>query len=232
MGYWLSQASQGALQREAMEMMGYDAMTVGSQDLGLGVDQLRSLADEASFSILSANLVERETGLPAFTPYVVIERGGVRLGVLGLTEDSALDSAPDGQAYEMLPYQITVSAYLDDLAAQSDLIVLLSHVGLYDDKLLAEQFGAIDAIIGGRNARRMVAPEIIDGTPIVQLGARGEDLGVLQMALDDKNPVVHRWRVLGLGPEFHDHADMLDLVGRYRDSLQPPTVVPTQEPRY
>jgi len=148
MGYWLSQASEGALTREAMDQMGYDAMAVGRLDLTMGVAHLRAIADEASFAVLSANLVRRETGLPVFNPYIVIQRDGVRVAILGLTEDVALDDAPDGESYELLPYDVTLASYLEDMAAQSDLIVVLSHVGLLDDNLLAESFAGIDVIIG------------------------------------------------------------------------------------
>ncbi len=230
LGYWLSQASGGALVREAMDEMGYDAMAVGGLDLTLGVEALRAVADEASFSVLSANLVERETGRPVFAPYIVVHRGGIRLGVLGLTEDVALEGVPDGEAYEVLPYDATLSAYLDDVAAQSDVVVLLSHVGLYDDKLLAERFSAIDVIVGGRNARRMVAPEIIGETAIVQLGARGEEMGLLRIALGENlTPLAHEWRVMPLGPEYQEDADVSALVHRYRQTIQPPTAVPTSE---
>lgn len=228
MGYWLSEASQGALTREAMDQMEYDAMAVGGLDLKLGVAHLRAVADEASFAILSANLVERESGLPVFSPYIVIQRRGVRMGVLGLTEDVALDKAPDSDSYEILPYDVTLSAYLDDVAAQSDIVVLLSHVGVFDDKLLAERFDAIDVIIGGRNARRMIAPEVINDTIIVQLGARGEEIGKIEIALgDDQRPVANRWHVLTLGPEYPDDTAMAALVQRYRETLRPPTAIPS-----
>jgi 2',3'-cyclic-nucleotide 2'-phosphodiesterase (5'-nucleotidase family) len=230
MGYWLSQASGGTLIREAMDEMGYDAMAVGGLDLTLGVEALRAVADGAAFSVLSANLVERETGRPVFAPYIVVHRGDVRVGVIGLTENDALEGVPDGEAYEVLLYDATLSAYLADVTAQSDVVVLLSHVGLYDDKLLAERFDAIDVIVGGRNARRMVAPEIIGETIIVQLGARGEELGLLQLALDDKMiPLAHEWRVIPLGPEYPDDPAMSSLVHRYRQTLRPPTDVPTRE---
>jgi len=208
--------------REAMDEMGYDAMAVGGLDLTLGVDNLRAVADEASFAVLSANLVERKTGLPVFAPYIVIRRRGVRLGVLGLTEDTALEGVPDGKAYEVVPYEATLSAYLDDVAAQSDIVVLLSHVGLFDDKLLAERFGVIDVIVGGRNARRMVAPETIRGTTIVQLGARGAEIGLLKIALNDEmTPVAHQWRVLSLGPEYPDDTKMCIGTKRHSNRRRP-----------
>ena len=224
LGYALSQESGGALTREAMDLMGYDAMAVGGGDLALGVAHLRALADEAAFAVLAANLVSRETGLPIFSPYVVIQRGGVRVGILGLTEDTALDQAPDAESYDVLSYDDTVAAYIEDVASQSDLIVLLSHVGLQDDKLLAERHDAIDVIVGGRNARRMVVPEIVNGAVIVQIGARGEDLGKIEIALDeDSRPVANRWQVISLGPEFSDDPAVASLVLRYRIAAQSPT---------
>lgn len=207
--------------------MGYDAMAVGGGDLELGVAHLVDQADKASFAVLSANLISRESGLPVFSPYVVIQRAGVRVGVLGLTEDTALDQAPDGEDYEILSYDATVSTYIDDVAAQSDVIVLLSHIGLQDDRLLAESFDAIDVIVGGRNARRMAAPEIVNGTTIVQLGARGEDLGKIEIALDSHNrPEAFRWQVIALGPEFTDDPQVAALVHRYRAAALSATATP------
>jgi len=224
LGYGTSYEQGGALTREAMDLMGYDAMAVGGVDLELGVAHLRSVADEAGFAVLSANLVSRDTGLPPFSPYVIIQRAGVRVGILGLTEDTALDQAPDAESYEVLAYDATLVAYIDDVAGQSDLVVLLSHVGLQDDKLLAETYDAIDVVIGGRNARRLLAPESVNGTPIVQLGARGEDLGRLEIALDgDNRPIASRWQVIALGPEFADDPEVASLVHRYRVAAQSPT---------
>ena len=154
----------------------------------------------------------------------LVERAGVRVGILGLTEDTALDQAPDAESYEVLAYDATLAAYIDDVASQSDLVVLLSHVGLQDDKLLAETYDAIDVVIGGRNARRLLAPESVNGTPIVQLGARGEDLGRLEIALDgDNRPIASRWQVIALGPEFADDPEVASLVHRYRVAAQSPT---------
>jgi len=75
----------------------------------------------------------------------------------------------------------------------------------------------------------MISPAIVNDAIIVQLGSRGEDLGKLEIALDQNNkPLSHRWQVLALGPEYPDDPAIVSLVQRYRAILQPPTVVPTE----
>ncbi len=69
---------------EIMNFMGYDAGTVGNHDVETGRHTLDRWAEQCEMPILGANIIDVATGQPHFTPYTVIERGGVRIAVLGL----------------------------------------------------------------------------------------------------------------------------------------------------
>jgi len=60
--------TKGGVIIEAMNMLGYDAMTVGEHDLQLGLEVVREREEEAEFPFLSANLVLADTNELLFAP--------------------------------------------------------------------------------------------------------------------------------------------------------------------
>ena len=75
-------------------------MTLGNHEFDRGQAFLNACIGEAGFPILCANVVERATGalIPGTRPYVLLERAGVRIGVLGITT-------------EYTPYMVTAASF-------------------------------------------------------------------------------------------------------------------------
>ena len=71
----------------------YDAVALGDQDFGLGVQELRSLADEHKLPLICAN-VRDEAGSLVFPPHVVRQAGGRRIGIFAVIADQAYGSPP------------------------------------------------------------------------------------------------------------------------------------------
>lgn len=115
---------------DAYNYMGYQAMAVGAFELAAGMDELLDLAKRAKFPFLSANLANRKTGELYFKPHTILEAGGVRVGVIGLTLDSLtrpyLDEvAPDAELRDPVAAVRKSAAELRD---KTDLIIALSHL--------------------------------------------------------------------------------------------------------
>ena len=64
--------------------LGYDAGNVGNHDVETGLTVLNRVTKSCHFPVLGANIVDTATGKPAFQPYTVFERDGVKIAVLGL----------------------------------------------------------------------------------------------------------------------------------------------------
>ncbi len=64
--------------------MGFDAATIGNHDIETGHKVYDRWISQNRFPTLGANVVDTSTGEPYLTPYTVLERGGVRIAVLGL----------------------------------------------------------------------------------------------------------------------------------------------------
>jgi len=217
LGQMLALQSEGRVIVEAMQAMGYDAMTVGQADFMKGVDVLLQRAQEAEFAIVSCNIVSTDTGEPILKPYTVLERGGLRFGILGVSEPGIAKFPTSGmENIQILDPVETVREYLPEVQAQSDVVILLSHIGFEEDRLLAEAVPGIDIIIGGRTRQIMTAPERVGQTIIVQMGYDGEWMGKLHVAWNSERQITGASvEVLDLGPNVRDNPELAELVESY-----------------
>lgn len=218
-GERLALESDGEVVVAAMNQMGYDAMAVGSVEFWKGEQVLMQRAEQAAFPVLSCNLVIAETGKLLLDPYVIIERGGLRIGLLGVTELDALQGW--GDAVARLAIQEPVAAvqrYLPEVAGQSDLVILLSHLGYEEDLALIDRVPGIDLVVGGRSRKLMEAPEQRGATLVVQVGYDGEWLGRLDVDVDDQGDIVWLdYEVLFMRPDVPDDLEMARLVAEYAE---------------
>jgi 2',3'-cyclic-nucleotide 2'-phosphodiesterase / 3'-nucleotidase len=92
-----------------MNLMKYDAATIGNHDIEAGPDVYNRLKDEFNFPYLGANILDAETGTPYFKPYTVIRRQRLNIVVLGLTTPSVPNWLPQ-HLWEGLVFQDMVEA--------------------------------------------------------------------------------------------------------------------------
>jgi 2',3'-cyclic-nucleotide 2'-phosphodiesterase (5'-nucleotidase family) len=223
-GQWLGLQSEGKVVVEAMNLMGYDAMNIGQTDLSKGLEVLQARAQEAEFPFLSANLVWQESGAPVFEPYVILERGGLQVGLIGVTGQDALQGlermAPGAAMRDPVE---SVRQALAEIADQVDLVILLSHLGLEEDKALAAQVPGLDVILGGKTRQLMRAPEWVGQTAITQVGYDGEWLGRLDVAREPGKAITATSEILYMRPDVADDPALAEMVTRYKELYPEPT---------
>jgi 2',3'-cyclic-nucleotide 2'-phosphodiesterase (5'-nucleotidase family) len=230
-GQWLSLKTNGQVMVEAMNMMGYDALTVGQMDLAMGLDALKQRETEAKFTLLSANLVGISDQKPLFTPYTTLERGGARIGIIGLTEPKATEAPGVADKATVLDPVETALKYVAELRPKVDVLIILSHLGLDQDQALAQAVPGIDVIIGGLTRQSMPEPIQVGNTLIVQQGYRGEWIGVLTAQFDAQGQATNfAEKSLALTPDYTDDADMAALVQKWAALYPSPTPPPTPVP--
>lgn len=70
----------------AMNAMHYDAAAIGNHEYNYGVPYLDSAVRQAKFPFLSANTYRIDpAGIHAYRPWTIIERAGVKIGIVGAT---------------------------------------------------------------------------------------------------------------------------------------------------
>jgi len=228
LGAWVSLASEGRVTIEAMNAMGYDAMGVGMMEGIRGLDVLLARAEEASFPILSANLVYAGEGRLVLEPYTVIERDGTTFGILGLTDRSFVQGSElQSQVVVQDPTE-AAARYVPDLRAQADVIIVLSTLGRDADQALATAVSGIDVIVGAGSSILMQEPLRSGSSLIVQQGYLGEWLGVAHIRYDAKGELVEATaRSVALTPDYADDPALAAIVARYKQQYPTPTPRPT-----
>ena len=77
---------KGDVEIGLMNVMGYDAATIGNHEFDFGVENMARLFKKANFPIVCANYDFTGTPLEGIVkPYTVIKRDGVKIGVFGVS---------------------------------------------------------------------------------------------------------------------------------------------------
>jgi 2',3'-cyclic-nucleotide 2'-phosphodiesterase (5'-nucleotidase family) len=162
-----------------MDAAGYDAQAVGNREFHYFFPALQARASRMRHPLVCTNLEDtRERPLP-FAPSLRFDfagNGSARVGihVLGLL----VMQYPTGSPWErvfgwrFLNPWVAVEPYANAVPA-TDLLVVLSHIGLKLDRELAARVPRIDLILGGHSHDTLSEPEYVGAVPIVHAGAFG-----------------------------------------------------------
>ncbi len=183
-----TEGSDGAVNVELLNDAGYEAATLGNNE-GLTFS-FQTIADayaaRASFSVVCANMKDSATGQAPewLKPSTVIVKNGIRIGLIGAT-------APFAAFYELLGWEATepfaaIAAEADRLKGETDVIVVLSHLGIISDRLMAEQIDGIDLILGAHTHHLLEEPLLIGGTTICAAGKFGEYVGRVEIGINEE----------------------------------------------
>jgi 5'-nucleotidase/UDP-sugar diphosphatase len=206
-----AEETKGKVVVEAMNLLGYDAMALGDLDLQLGVEALSQRVAEASFSVLSANLALASSGKLLAKPYALLNVGGRKVGILGLTWDQA-PLAPELETkVKVLSAAEALKKYVPELTGKTDIVVVLSNMGYEEDQRLSSLVSGIDLIVGGRT--RMPLDQAWKneqtGTLIVQAGSQGEWLGRRNLQFDAAGVVTdYKDELIYLTDDFIDDPEL------------------------
>jgi len=172
---------------DVMNAMKFNAMVVGNHEFDFGPQVLKKRMAQARFPILGANV----KGLPGLKPYVIKNLSGVRIAIIGVvTQETPVATHPRNVAgLTFSTPESAVQRCLGELKRRADIILVLSHCGYQADGELAARVPAIDVIVGGHSHTKILQPEQVGRTIIVQAWEHAKALGVLTLRIEDKKIV-------------------------------------------
>lgn len=178
---------------DSFNIMGYDAMGIGEDDLNLGKEFLVKVSKRANFPFLSSNLFDEETGKPLFQPYLLKEINGLRIGIFSLLPQDFFSGPSDLRRKGIIvrsPIE-TVQNMVRELQPKTDLIILLSHLSYPKDIELAQTGSGIHFIFGSHLGTNLFNPPIIKNTIVLQTASRGMYGGRLDLILNNNEPTLY-----------------------------------------
>jgi 5'-nucleotidase len=192
---------KGKVAAEMMNKLGYDAMTVGNHEFDDGPEVLAGFMDAVNFPVLMSNAdVSGEPLLAGkLAKSTVIERGGEKLGLIGLTPEDTDELASPGDNVTFSDPVAAVQGEVDALTAQGvNKIIVLSHSGYVVDQRVAAETTGVDIIVGGHSNTLLSNtnerakgpyPTMVNDTAVVQAYAYGKLLGELNVTFDDDGKI-------------------------------------------
>ena len=184
----------GRIEVDAMNRMGYDAITLGNHEFDYGVDTLAVVLKDAQFDVVCANYDVTNSPLENIVkPYTIIKRSNMRIGVFGIGVN------PQSLIAERNFYPLK---YLDPIAMaqktadilklkkRCDLVICLSHQGTHlGDIDLAKATKNIDIIIGAHTHKILTDYYVRnmegDSVLLAQMGKSGARMGKIMVEMGE-----------------------------------------------
>ncbi len=188
---------KGDVEIKLMNLMRYDACTIGNHEFDFGLDNLARLIRMAEFPFVCCNYNFKGTPCEGLVkPYIIIERAGVRVGIFGVSpQPKGLILAKN---YKGMHYKSPAKAskkVIQRLRKKEhcDVVICLSHLGwgntpdIMDQDFIKRTHG-IDILLGGHSHTYFDKPHYVkdksDHEVLVDhQGKNGQFLGTIEMDL-------------------------------------------------
>ncbi len=200
---------------DLIDAMGYQAITAGNHEFDDGWATWLRLAEKVKTPVVAANVSfdsRSATGAgpatDAILPYVVLERNGRKIGIVGLVTESVPETSSPGPGISFSDAHKAMEAAVEKLTAQNvNIIIALAHLGLENERILARTVNGVDIVVGAHSHSMLsnthdtvegpypVVEKTPDGKPVLVVTASTACtyLGRLDAGFD-RNGVLTHWR--------------------------------------
>lgn len=157
--------------------------TLGNHEFDEGCEELAKFLKASKLPVLAANL-RPEPGCPLaganYQPHMVVQVRGVPVGIIGLANDEVKSLAKACPGTKFGDRVQTLQNEVSELQAKGvKHIIVVTHIGLPDDRELARKVDGVDVIVGG-HTHSYLGPKPSDGPyPIVEKSPSGQPVLVV-----------------------------------------------------
>lgn len=176
--------------------MKYDAWVMGNHEFDFGLKTLNMNIEQFKGAALGGN-IKRADGNPFLPAYTIVERGGVKVGIIGMdtpmTQAFAEGSDRLGGVTFTNP-SLEVKKVINEIADQVDSIILVAHMGLDNENDIADTGVTdiananpeLDAIVAG-HMHTLVDKAVVNGVIITEPDRHGRALSRIDLQFEERN---------------------------------------------
>lgn len=197
---------KGLVEAEFLNLMKFDAMTVGNHEFDESEDGLAGFLDKIEFPVVTANVLPSHKSKigDRIKPSIVLEVGGQKVGIVGAVANDTPELSSPGPDILIGDDVATTTAAVEELKKQGvDKIIALTHVGYPRDLAAIAKIPDVDVVVGGHSHSLLSNtdekaegpyPTMVDNpggykVPVVQAASYTKYLGDLVVTFDDKGVV-------------------------------------------
>ena len=180
----MSGIDKGAHMIALADAIGFDVGVVGNHEFDFGAEILRRRLSESRMTWLAGNVrYKGRAGFPGAPATTILEKGGYRIGFLGLVTADTPEISKPGDDVTFAPFVGTGAALARELGkAGADLVIALTHDELSRDMALLAKAGEIDILLGGHDHLLLARH---DGRQaVMKAGSQGNHVAVLDLGID------------------------------------------------
>ncbi|KGJ07630.1 thiosulfohydrolase SoxB [Paracoccus sphaerophysae] len=218
-GSYTSLETRGEDMVRVFKALGSEAMTA-HWEFTFGTERVKELVEMMDQPLLGANIFDAEWDEPAFEPYKIFEKGGLRVAVIG----QAFPYLPIANPKWMFPeYSFGIreermQAVVDEVRADGvDLVVMLSHNGFDVDHKMAGRVKGIDVILSGHTHDAVPEPVLVGKTIIIASGSHGKFVSRVDLDVQGGKMAGFRHKLIQIFSDvIAPDADMTALIDEIR----------------
>lgn len=227
-----TEGTDGRVNRAILEKFQYDVVTFGNNELLTFLpEQIAALYQDVSFSVISANVSRFSSNEHFHFDWIqrskIVVKDGVRIGIIGVT-------VRFDNYYQQLGWKLTdplkaIKREVEILRSKVDIFVVLSHVGILFDQMLAREVPEIDLILGGHTHHLLKTPQRIGKTTIAAAGVYGQYLGHVTIEWDEAQQLVQN--IVGVCRSVKDeepNSEVQSLIDRFRKQAEENLATPVE----
>ena len=224
---------------EGYQKVGCDAINVGHYEVLNGLSFLREMEKTTDIPFISSNLKDSKSGDLLFDPYIIFERGELKIGVIGAT-DLIPDTMKTIQSSDFIE---SCNRFAKELKDKVDIVVALVNASRSTQNGLPEKMPNVDFIItsGNTSMSRTNSPQKENGPFLYSCGKQGKYFLTLTLDIKEKGvsfvdvsaeekkvkSVQKRFdRLQKKDPDknleeiYADQENVLNLIKKYREDLK------------
>ncbi len=207
----------------ALDKLGYDVVNCGDNEATLSLDELRALAKDRKFKLISANLVRADTRAPIFPTHQIIRRRGLQVAFIGLLREDILPKHA-GKGVRLINPAAALRGAINVVKPTADIIVVLAFLPPEEIHELARKHPEVNVFVGGVTPvtsapYELAGPRANPATLVTYLGDQGCAAAWLKVQLPKGGTPSGMGRVVALDDSVKSDPAFVGLISEFTAAL-------------
>lgn len=186
---------------EVLRPLRADAFVLGNHEFDYGAERINDFLAAAGLPVLAANLFTAEGNLFTDAGSVIVERDGLRIGIVGVLMDDLvpkLTTAARLGNNQLKPPLEVLRSEAAKLRDKTDILIALVHLWKEQCDQIVQELPEYSVVVSGHDHGGMMKPFVVEDRVGVRLRANGSELGRLDLRYDKaaRKIVSAQWKIL------------------------------------
>ncbi|MCX7716549.1 MAG: hypothetical protein N2Z73_03940 [Endomicrobia bacterium] len=206
-----------------MKLCNYDVVGIGDQELICGVEFLKQHLFELPFLCGNLKICLDKVCIPISQSYIIKDINNLKVGVVSIVDKKGFNLFPKSEVkkIEVIDHKEFLKTVINEIRPICDFIVVVSHCGAQEDKIIAQEVPGIDVIIGGHSQTLFRSPLKVKNTLVLQAGENGHYVGKITFIFNQQKKLYsYKHQLILLNKDISADKDAESIFEDYKNELK------------